>query len=112
MATAVDPPPPGEGERRRCYAFPSGISAKVHTEPPVGIFPAAQRLARPPPSPDATLTYCLPLYVKVIAVALTLEPVLNDHSVLPVSSSRATNSPVSLPVKMSPPSVASVPAEP
>ena len=38
-------------------------------------------------------------------------PVLNCHSVLPVSSSSATNSPVSLPVNTSPPPVASMPAE-
>ena len=47
----------------------------------------------------------------MIAVALTLDPVWNSHSVSPVSSSRATNSPVIRPVNSSPPPVASTPAE-
>src|SRR6476469_4974454 len=81
----------------------SFLIANVHTEPPVGTLPAAYRLARPPPSPDATVTYCRPLCVYVIAVELTLDPVLNCHSVLPVARSSATNSPESLPVKRRPP---------
>src|SRR6266568_4168841 len=64
-----------------------------------------------PPSPDATVTYWRPLWVYVIAVELTLEPVLNCQSVLPVSSSSAMNSPVNLPVNTSPPPVTSMPAE-
>src|SRR5262245_30579400 len=72
--------------------------ANVQTEPPVGTLPAAYRRARIPPSPEVTLTYCRPLCVYVIAVELMLEPVLNCQRILPVSSSSATNSPVSLPV--------------
>src|SRR5262249_34212097 len=45
-----------------------------------------------------------------MAVELTLELTLNCHSVLPLSASRARNSPVSLPVNISPPSVANMPA--
>src|SRR5215813_4750037 len=45
-----------------------------------------------------------------MAVELTLELTLNCHSVLPVSASRARNSPFSLQVNISPPSVASIPA--
>src|SRR5258705_12023221 len=40
-----------------------------------------------------------------------LDPLLNCHSVFPVSASSATNSPVIVPVNTSPPSVTSVPAE-
>src|SRR5215469_5703879 len=87
------------------------MSANVQTDPPVGTLSAAYRVANPPPSPEATVTYCLPLCVYVIAVELTLDPVLNCQSVLPLSSSSAMNSPVSLPVKTSPPPVASTPAE-
>jgi len=54
-----------------------------------------------PPSPDATVTYWRPLCVYVIAVELTLDPVLNCQRVLPVCSSSAMNSPDSLPVNMS-----------
>src|SRR5689334_14276444 len=50
------------------------INANVQIEPPVGILPAAYRVARMPPSPDAIVTYCFPLCVYVIAVALILEP--------------------------------------
>src|SRR5712691_5529217 len=46
-----------------------------------------------------------------MAVELTLELVLNCQSVLPVSSSSATNSPVSFPVNTRPPPVTSMPAE-
>src|ERR1700730_11327671 len=97
-----------------CFEGPkshSANNANVHTEPPVGILPAAYRVARMPPSPDATVTYWRPLCVYVIAVELTLEPVLNCQSVLPVSSSSAMNSPVIFPVKIWPPPVASMPAE-
>src|SRR6266853_316709 len=89
----------------------SGINANVQTEPPVGILPDAYRVARPPPSPDAMVTYWRPLCEYVMAVELTLEPVLNCHSVSPVFSSSAMNSPVNLPVNTSPPPVASMPAE-
>ena len=51
-------------------------------------------MARLPPSPDAMVTYWRPLCVYVMAVELTLDPVLNCQSVLPVSSSSAMNSPV------------------
>jgi hypothetical protein len=42
----------------------SGISAKVHTEPPVGVRSATfiTRLSTPP-MPDSTVTYCRPLWV-------------------------------------------------
>jgi hypothetical protein len=42
----------------------SGISAKVHTEPPVGVRSATfmTRLSTPP-MPDSTVTYCRPLCV-------------------------------------------------
>ena len=50
-------------------------NANVTTDPPVGTLPSTKRLARMPPMPDATVTYCLPLWVYVIAVALMLEPV-------------------------------------
>src|SRR5436305_1201643 len=39
------------------------MSANVHIAPPVGTLSAAKRRASPPPSPDATLTYCLPFRV-------------------------------------------------
>ena len=42
----------------------SGISAKVHTDPPVGV-PSATFMTRlrTPPMPDSTVTYCRPLWV-------------------------------------------------
>src|SRR6266545_3274113 len=40
-----------------------GINANVHTEPPVGTLSTAIRRATLPPSPDAMLTYCWPLWV-------------------------------------------------
>src|SRR5258707_3505255 len=92
--------------------FHSGINANVHSEPPVGTLSCTKRGATAPPNPDATDTYCRPLCVYVMAVELTLELTFNCHSVLPLSASRARNSPVSLPVNMSPPSVANLPSDP
>src|SRR5882762_9720289 len=89
----------------------SGIRAKVHTEPPAGTLSVTRRLATLPPRPERTVTYCRPLWVYVMGGALTDDPVLNFHSVLPLSWSSAMNSPVRRPVKSSPPSVASMPAE-
>ena len=47
----------------------------------------------------------------MMAVELTLEPVLNCQTCWPLSMSSATTSPVPLPVNSRPPSVASMPAE-
>jgi hypothetical protein len=52
--------PDGEPGPRRPY---SGITANVHSEPPVGTALPMARRARPPPKPDATVTYCRPLWV-------------------------------------------------
>ena len=41
----------------------SGISANVHTEPPDGTLVPATRRASWPPSPEAMVTYCWPLWV-------------------------------------------------
>ena len=43
--------------------FYSCINANVQIDPPVGTLLAANRLAMPPPSPDAIVTYCRPLYM-------------------------------------------------
>src|SRR5712675_3779476 len=103
-------PTPSDRLKRAANPFHSGINANVHSEPPVGTLSCTKRGATAPPNPDATDTYCRPLWVYVMAVELTLELTLNCHSVLPLSASRARNSPVSLPVNMSPPSVANMPA--
>src|SRR5437870_175769 len=63
----------------------SGINANVHTEPPVGTLSVTTRLAMLPPRPDRTVKYCRPLCVYVMGGALTDEPVLNFHSILPLS---------------------------
>ena len=39
----------------------SGVIANVHSEPPVGTAPPMARRARPPPKPEAMVTYCRPL---------------------------------------------------
>src|SRR5215471_4057796 len=50
--------------RRGQCRFPhSGINANVHNEPPVGTLSCTRRGATAPPSPDATDTYCRPLWV-------------------------------------------------
>src|SRR5580704_16457413 len=41
----------------------SGINANVHSEPPVGTWPAAKRGMTAPPNPDAIDTNCRPLWV-------------------------------------------------
>jgi hypothetical protein len=51
------------GRRAGAAAPYSGITANVHSEPPVGIALPTARRARPPPKPDATVTYCRPLWV-------------------------------------------------
>src|SRR4051812_12131436 len=86
----------------------SGIRANVQTDPPRGTFFSASpmRTTLTPPRPDWMETYCRPLCVKVIGCALMPELVWNCHRVLPLSTSSAMNSPVSLPVKSSPPAVA------
>ena len=48
------------GRRRLAH---SGISANVHTAPPVGMTFAAKRLGLLPPRPERMVTYCLPLCV-------------------------------------------------
>ncbi len=45
------------------YPAHSGINAKVHKEPPVGTLACTNRGATAPPNPDATDTYCRPLWV-------------------------------------------------
>jgi hypothetical protein len=45
----------------RSVAPYSAIIANVHSEPPVGTAPPMARRARPPPKPEATVTYCRPL---------------------------------------------------
>src|SRR5437016_3964920 len=100
----------GHSERGDDAFHQSGISANVQTDPPCGTFLSASRLMfqYSPPMPESTLTYCLPLCVYVTGWALMPEPVWNCHSCAPVSASRAMNSPVSFPVKTSPPPVDSV----
>jgi hypothetical protein len=76
--TSLSVPPPrislhkGEGKRcptcfrndaRRATSTHSGISANVHSEPPVGTLPPTKRRVRMPPVPEAIDTYCLPLWV-------------------------------------------------
>src|SRR6185437_4741489 len=56
----------------------------------------------PPPMPTETATYCTPSCSQVIGWPSMPEPVLNCHSLLPVSASNASNSPVSLPVNTRP----------
>src|SRR2546427_1889094 len=88
----------------------SGSKANVHTDPPGWIFPAVSLFAEvPPPRPDSTVTYWRPLWVYVIGWALIPELVWNCHTILPVSSSIAMNSPVSFPENTSPPAVVSIP---
>jgi hypothetical protein len=60
--------PGGERPRERGRSIQaarpySGISANVHSEPPVGTLSITKRGATAPPSPDAIDTYCWPLWV-------------------------------------------------
>jgi hypothetical protein len=72
-----------------------------------------RRLAADPParSSASARTYCLPLCSHVIGCPMIPEGVWNCHTIFPVSLSTAMNSPVSSPVKTSPPSVTRVPAQ-
>src|SRR4030081_3326519 len=72
-------------ESHSLFARYSGINANVHTGPPVGTLSVTTRWAMLPPRPDRTVKYCRPLCVYVMGGALTDEPVLNCHSVLPLS---------------------------
>jgi hypothetical protein len=57
------PPQPWPHPRAGAAVSYSGIIANVHSEPPVGTALPTARRARPPPKPDATVTYCRPLCV-------------------------------------------------
>src|SRR5439155_11138009 len=62
------------------------------------------------PPPDAPGTYCSPFTAYVPTPPRIPEPVYNRYSSRPVSASSARKSPVSSPVKTSPPAVAVTPA--
>jgi hypothetical protein len=55
--------PAKAAEVYKAVARYSAIIANVHSEPPVGTAPPMARRARPPPKPEATVTYCRPLCV-------------------------------------------------
>src|SRR5215813_1233836 len=102
-----------EGAHREPLSFARHLdywsnNANVHTEPPSGRSGSPRRPEVDPPSPESTVTYCLPFFVQVIGWALMPEPARNSHSVSPVSASSAMNSPVCLPVNSRPPPVASI----
>src|SRR5439155_27220203 len=62
------------------------------------------------PPPDAPGTYCSPFTAYVPTPPRIPEPVYNRYSSRPVAASSARKSPVSSPVKTSPPAVAVTPA--
>src|SRR5436305_14972174 len=63
--TKFSAPPHLSPRHLSCARRHSGISAKVHTEPPGGTFLSCSRAAfhHNPPIPDSTVTYCRPLRV-------------------------------------------------
>src|SRR5271167_2758944 len=59
--------------------------------------------------PLETAIYCTPSCSQVTGCPSMPDPVLNCHSLLPLSASNASSSPVSLPENTTPPAVESTP---
>src|SRR5262245_2975693 len=98
----------------RCGPAYSSNTLKVHTLPPAGTWArlgSPARITYGPVAPLVTVTYCLPSFSQVTGWPTTPAEVWNSHRVLPVSESTAMTSPVSRPVKTSPPAVTRVPAK-
>src|ERR1700691_1956486 len=88
------------------------INLKAQSEPAGGIEAirsSPENSEYTPPTPADTATYCSPSCSHVIGWLSMPDPVLNDHSFLPLSASNPSNSPVNCPENTTPPPVDSTP---
>src|SRR5205085_7121217 len=102
-----------KGEPAPSRHRPAG-SANVQTDPPAGTLARSGSPASAPytvAAPLRTVTYWRPSLSQVIGRPVMPEPVWNDQSLRPVLASKAMNWPFCEPVKTTPPSVLSTPAQ-